>query len=247
MASMVATLDRWLYPNHEANWDNQHFRSVILDQITRDDHVLDLGAGAGYVKQMRLRGHAGRVCGVDPDERVLQNPFLDEAKVGTGDKIPYNDNQFDVVISNNVLEHLAEPDVVFREAWRVLKPGGLFLAKTPNKWYYVSIIASVTPHWFHQWVNERRGRERADTFPTFYRANTPSAVRRLAKQTEFDVEQIQAIEGRPEYLRMTAPTYVMGWMYERFVNFMPGMSAFRAAIIMQIRKPHSAAQLQRAA
>jgi len=36
---------------------------------------LDLGAGAGIVSQMNFKGIASRVCGIDPDERVLSNPI----------------------------------------------------------------------------------------------------------------------------------------------------------------------------
>ncbi|MEI2780661.1 MAG: hypothetical protein V9H25_05130 [Candidatus Competibacter sp.] len=42
---------------------------------------------------------------------------------------------------------------VFREVARVLKRGGVFLFKTPNKTHYMPTIARLTPHRFHQFVN----------------------------------------------------------------------------------------------
>jgi SAM-dependent methyltransferase len=82
--------------------------------------------------QMNFRGLAARVCGVDLDPRVVDNPALDEGRVANADRIPYENERFDVVFSDNVLEHLDEPLSVFREVARVLKPGGRFLFKTPK-------------------------------------------------------------------------------------------------------------------
>jgi UDP-N-acetylglucosamine 2-epimerase (non-hydrolysing) len=131
------------------------------------------------------------------------NPMLDEGRVANADGIPYEDARFDVVFSDNVLEHLDEPLQVFREVARVLKPGGVFLFKTPNKWHYMPTIARLTPHGFHQYVNRLRGRAEVDTFPTRYRANCLGDIKRLASDAGLLVERVERIEGRPEYLRMT--------------------------------------------
>ncbi len=144
---------------------------------------------------------------------------------------------FDVVFSDNVLEHLDDPLTVFREVCRVLKPGGLFLFKTPNKWHYVPTIARLTPHRFHEFVNRRRGRSSEDTFPTLYRANTKGSVAKLSAASDLEVVSVERIEGRPEYLRGTAPTYVAGLAYERLVNGVPLLAPFRVVLIGTLRRP----------
>lgn len=85
-------------------------------------------------------------------------------------------------------------------------------------------------------MNRLRGRERSDTFPTRYRANTPRDLRRLAFSTGFSVDAIDLLEGRPEYLRITPPTYLVGWMYERLVNSVPWLAIFRVVILAEFRK-----------
>jgi len=221
----------------EDHWDDRAFRERILDHLSQQAmEVLELGAGAGVVEQMDFREEAARVCGIDPDERVVRNPHLDEAKVGVGEAIPYPDASFDLVFACNVLEHLERPRAVFQEVRRVLRPGGVFLAKTPNRWHYVPLIASLTPRGFHEWVNRLRGREEGDTFPTLYRANTPRAVRRLGAATGFSVDTIELLEGRPEYLRITPPSYLVGWMYERAVNLVPPLSRFRVVLMVELRR-----------
>lgn len=236
MSHLVSMLDRILYPSFTNNWDDDLFRSKILTVVRNDDTILDLGAGAGILKQMNFKGIARRVHGLDPDERVLKNPFLDEAKVGFGEEIPYENETFDIVLSNNVMEHLKNPDTVFLEVKRVLKPGGHFLLKTPNKAHYVAAIASFTPAWFHQYVGKLKGRRDEDTFPTLYRANTPFALRRIAARTGFDLGRIDLVEGRPEYLRFCAPAYILGWFWERIVNKIQALKYFRVLIIADLIK-----------
>jgi SAM-dependent methyltransferase len=198
---------------------------------------LDLGAGAGIVEQMNFKGLAASVCGVDLDPRVVENPMLDEGRVANADRIPYEDSRFDVVFSDNVLEHLDNPLQAFREVERVLKPGGVFLFKTPNKWHYMPTIARMTPHGFHQHVNRLRGRAEVDTFPTRYRANCLGDVQRLAADSGLVVDRVERIEGRPEYLRMTWPTYLVGMVYERFVNSTELFAPLRILLVGQLRKP----------
>ena len=164
--------------------------SAIADAIRRsraglqDTHrpvgsFIFLGT-TGVGKTELAKALAASVCGVDLDPRVVDNPMLDEGRIANADGIPYEDARFDVVFSDNVLEHLDEPLQVFLEVARVLKPGGVFLFKTPNLWHYMPTIARLTPHWFHQYVNRLRGRAEVDTFPTRYRANCLRDIKRLA-------------------------------------------------------------------
>lgn len=238
---MMRTITSWIdnnaYAGFSRNWDDTIFRQRILSSLKTEHHVLDLGAGAGIVGQMNFKGCAHKVCGVDLDPRVVSNPFLNEGRVSDAGEIPYADRSFNVVFSDNVLEHLDDPLIVFREVERVLKPGGVFLFKTPNKWHYMPTIARLTPHGFHQYVNRLRGRADVDTFPTRYRANSFGDVARLAADAGLVVDRIDRIEGRPEYLRMTWPTYLIGLAYERLVNSAEIFAPLRILLVGSLRKP----------
>lgn len=238
MTSLVERLDRFLYPGIGKNWDDRIFRERILAQCTKEAVVLDLGAGAGILPDMNFRGHVARICGIDLDPRVRSNPMLDEGKVADAGQIPYADATFDLVFADNVVEHLADPIGVFREVHRVLKPGGAFLFKTPNRTHYMPLIARLTPHRFHQLVNKLRGRAEVDTFPTLYRANTAGDVRRVAARSGFDILSIDRIEGRPEYMRLTWITYLLGAAYERVVNSANALAVLRILLIGALVKPH---------
>lgn len=234
-------MDRTLYPEFGRNWDDELFRKYILRHLSRESRLLDLGAGRGNVAQMNFRTEVAHVAGVDVDPAVLNNPFLDSAAVirMNEGRIPYDDDEFDVVFSDNVLEHLPDPLATFREVGRVLKPGGVFLAKTPNKWHYMPLVARATPLWFHRFYNLMRGRNESDTFPTLYRCNTRGDVMKVADAAGMSVEDVVFIEGRPEYLRIVAPTYFLGWLYERVVNCSARLAPMHSVmqVTLRVRSP----------
>jgi SAM-dependent methyltransferase len=236
MGQWTKWLDRTFYPGVSDNWDDSALREIVLRRINRSTHLLDLGAGAGIVSQMNFKNLVAQACGVDPDPRVLENPYLHEAKVGSGDSIPYPDGEFDVVVADNVLEHLERPVEVFREINRVLKPGGYCLAKTPNRNHYMPLISRFTPLGFHRFYNRLRGRATEDTFPTLYRANSLHQLEEIASESGFAIATVDLIESRPEYLRLTALSYVFGIAYERAVNLSSALANWRVLLVIQLRK-----------
>ena len=90
MGSLMRWLDAQLYPAFQNRWDDTLFRQRILSYLGEggDLDVLNLGAGAGIVEQMDFRGHARRICGIDPDPRVVENPYLYQARLGSANPSP---------------------------------------------------------------------------------------------------------------------------------------------------------------
>jgi SAM-dependent methyltransferase len=241
VSGFVNALAQKFYPELQNRWDDTFFRQTIDQYLKPTDAVLDLGAGRGIVPQMNFLGAVRFVAGVDTDDCVLSNPYLHEPKVAGGDSIPYADSTFDVVVSNNVLEHLRQPEKVFAEVRRVLKPEGVFLAKTPNRLHYVPLVSALTPHWFHQWFIRKHGGQAEDVYPTYYRANSRRQVERLARVAGLKVRKITTFEGRPEYLRSTALTYAAGIIYERLVNSTEVLRDFRVILVAALSKPKDSA------
>jgi SAM-dependent methyltransferase len=238
MASrFVARLDARWYPGEGRTWDNARYRTYLLERLTPASRVLDIGAGRGRIPEMNLRGQVREIVGIDPDPCVLQNPYLDQS-IHHPDvlaPLPFPDGSFDAVVTSNVLEHVESPVPFFREVRRVLRPGGLFISKTPNRGHYVAVIAAMTPHAFHEWVNARRGRAAADTYPTYYRANSMGRLRALASETGFEAVDLGTWEGPPNYLRILPPVYPLGILYERVVNASPALAPFRAVLVSTLR------------
>ena len=236
MGKLIQILDKYLYPDFKDNWDNILFRNRVLEYVSPESKLLDLGSGAGILTELNFKDSVSYVCGLDLDSRILLNPYLNEAKVGSAEFIPYDNETFDAILCNNVIEHLANPTKVFRAVNRVLKKGGIFIAKTPNKYHYVTLLSKLTPHWFHTFFNRLRGRLEEDTFPTYYRANTRSKILKLAKLTDFEILFIDLIEGRPEYLRISWITYLIGKLYDKIVSSAEFLQHFRIVLIVCLVK-----------
>jgi SAM-dependent methyltransferase len=103
--------------------------------MRRGETVIDLGSGAGFDCLLAARqvGPAGRVIGVDMTHEMLKKARENAAKVGAAnvefrlgelEHLPVADNTADVILSNCVINLVPDKAQVFREAFRVLKPGG---------------------------------------------------------------------------------------------------------------------------
>lgn len=226
----------YLYPSESRIDAQREFLSELEHHLQPHQHVLDLGAGAGELCRYELKGRVKRLVGIDLDPRVTSNPLLDEGVIGDLCQLPFPDQSFDVAFAIYVLEHIAEPDRFIAEVSRVLKPGGTFLCLTPNRFHYVSLIASLTPHSFHEWINKRRGRDEEDTFPTCYRLNTRRSLTRHFSHVGCRPVSLNLIETQPNYLMFSTPTLLVGAAYERLVNSTKLLTDLRVNIIGAFRK-----------
>jgi SAM-dependent methyltransferase len=101
--------------------------------------VLDIGCGAGGIDIALVRSHgAGYVCGLDVEDPVLTHARALVGREGLGDRIglikvapgplPFPPGTFDVVFSKDSIVHIPDKHALMAEVFRVLKPGGWFLA-----------------------------------------------------------------------------------------------------------------------
>ncbi len=110
---------------------------LALAQIREGMTVLDLGSGAGFDALLAWRqvGPVGRVIGVDMTDDMLARAGANAAKLGAGnvefrrghiENLPVDDDSVDFIISNCVINLSPDKAAVFREIYRVLRPGGQF-------------------------------------------------------------------------------------------------------------------------
>jgi arsenite methyltransferase len=110
---------------------------TALADLREGEVVLDLGSGGGIDVLLSARrvGPTGKVFGLDMTKDMLALARENQRKAGatnveflegTNESIPLPDASVDVIISNCVINLSPDKDVVLREAFRVLKPGGRF-------------------------------------------------------------------------------------------------------------------------
>ncbi len=101
--------------------------------------VLDAGCGAGYGTSFMAENGARWVLGVDISEEAIQyavsRPPRDNMEFGVADctGLGLRDDSFDIVVSIELIEHLAQVDQYLSEVCRVVKPQGLYFMSTPNR------------------------------------------------------------------------------------------------------------------
>lgn len=64
--------------------------------------------------------------------------------LGRGQRLPFADDSFDLVLSEYVFEHLADPAVVLAEIDRVVRPGSEIIILVPNPAHYYAKVATMT-------------------------------------------------------------------------------------------------------
>jgi SAM-dependent methyltransferase len=137
-------------------------RQVIAIELLRDamassgGAILDVGCGNGlFLAELdragSLSARGWQIHGVDVSEAVVaeaaKRPY-DFKRANLEEGIPYADGSFDIVTAGEVIEHVYDPDLLLREAHRVLRPGGSLLLTTPNlqAWYNRALfVAGIQP------------------------------------------------------------------------------------------------------
>lgn len=122
---------------------NTAFVDRLIELLPAADQrlrVLDLGTGNGLIPLMLVDRMPGvEVVGTDlakhmlavAERRRADSPHRDRLRFEIADvkALPFDDGAFDVVMSNTILHHIPEPRAFLREAWRVLRPGGVLLIR----------------------------------------------------------------------------------------------------------------------
>ena len=119
------------------NWTTGQVRLInrlIPDLLTNTDCILEIGCGLG--PGVRLFQNEFQVVGVDLSQYALQAVRSSTGSTllaqGSGHSLPFRSNTADLALLLEVLEHAERPNRLLEEVHRCLKPGGHFVATTPN-------------------------------------------------------------------------------------------------------------------
>jgi SAM-dependent methyltransferase len=116
--------------------------SAAAPRLASPSRVLENGCGVGmYLEPLGRALHTPLIYGLEYDferaERAGQSQGVGRVVCGAGEQLPYPDRCFDVVLSNEVIEHVQDDRQALAEMARVLRPGGRLVLFCPNRWYPV--------------------------------------------------------------------------------------------------------------
>jgi len=124
---------------------NVVFNELLVEDIT-GRKLLDAGCGTGWFSKLSCERGA-IVTSMDLGENLLAqvaSKCSSNRVLGSILEMPFNDNEYDIVISSEVIEHTPDPFKAIQELFRVTKPGGILVLTTPNKiWYFAIWIANL--------------------------------------------------------------------------------------------------------
>jgi 2-polyprenyl-3-methyl-5-hydroxy-6-metoxy-1,4-benzoquinol methylase len=145
--------------------------------------LLEFGAGTGTLaKQLAVFHIGGTIICADIRPRPESLP----AKIGwleadLNHPLPVPDHSFDGIISTEVIEHLENPRAIFREFYRLLRPGGLLIVTTPNQESVRSIAGLLLGGHFAGFLGP--------SYPLHITALLRKDFQRICHETQFDVPQ----------------------------------------------------------
>jgi SAM-dependent methyltransferase len=231
--------ERWRqrYKERRPAWNSSPliYKRLIGEKVGETTRVLDIGCGhTDFLKEIYDR--TPFTYGADPDaETIAKNTTIKHIVTASAERLPFEDSFFDVVVLAWVLEHLDDPEAVFREIHRVLKPNGTVIFLTPNAWNYNVWIIRAIPNAFHDFFTQRLyERQEHDTFPTRYKINSPRRIEKLLSKINYEREQL-LLNGDPTYISFNKPLFVFACLLERLLD-LPILQKARVHLIGSYRK-----------
>lgn len=116
-------------------------RRFLTEETSR---FAEVGGGRGPIGEL-LASQGVATCVVDLDEQMLADAHRPAVR-GDLRALPLPSGALDGVAAVNCLYFLDEPLVAIREAWRVVRPGGLFVASSPSRWNDPE-LNGIDPNW----------------------------------------------------------------------------------------------------
>jgi ubiquinone/menaquinone biosynthesis C-methylase UbiE len=134
------------YDHHRGKKYHTHLSNHLLNVLPRGGNLLDIGCGTGLFVEKYIQ-NGGQGTGLDISEKMVAKarhrcPDC-EFIVGTGEKLPFDNDSFDAVSSVLVFSYVKDPVAMLAEVYRVLKPGGSVALCTLGKKLITSGIPSL--------------------------------------------------------------------------------------------------------
>jgi len=186
-----------------------HLAGLLLDKHAPAGQILEFGAGTGnFARKLRNEGFARKITCADilPAPQVLLSDF-EWIQADLNNPLPTGDESFEGIVSTEVIEHLENPRAVFREFFRLLRPGGWLVLTTPNQESLRSLASLAIGHHFVAFLGA--------SYPAHITALLRLDFERICAETGFDAPKFHYTNtGRiPKMTRFCWPKAFRGRLF----------------------------------
>ena len=195
-----------------------YYEALIEKLVTADTDWIDIGGGGALFPDNQplsklLSERARRLVAVDPSDNLDSNPYPQErAKCMIEDY--QTSAQFDLATFRMVAEHITNPATVVNALNRLLRPHGMVVIFTVNRWSPVTMVSSLVPFSLHHPIKKLfwEGDEE-DTFPTAYLMNTREQLQSVFAAGGFEERYFAYLDDLSVFGRFKSLNYVelAGW------------------------------------
>jgi SAM-dependent methyltransferase len=205
------------------SWRDRMVHDLILEDaasIGSELTFLDIGCGKGFDTsiplQRSLAKSAGKYIGIEPDTSISVGDYITDIYRCAFERADLSPETIHVAFAIMVLEHLSNPGEFWNHLWDVLMPGGVFWALTidARHWFTYGSLWSERlgiKELYLSWLHGKRGEQRYENYPVYYRCNTPDRVALYAKRFSsvdvFNCSRIDQTDGvLPSFLQPISRT-----------------------------------------
>jgi SAM-dependent methyltransferase len=189
-----------------------HYEALVAKVVTPETDWIDVGGGTALFPSnpalsRLLSERARRLVVVDPSDDVASNPFAHERVKCLIEEYHATD-RFDLATLRMVAEHIKNPLSAVRGLNRLLRPQGLVIVFTVNRWSPTTVVSSLLPFWLHHPIKRLFWEaEKKDTFPTEYKMNTQRRLRTLFSDSGFEERSFVYLDDLSVFSRFKFTNY----------------------------------------
>lgn len=173
---------------HHNNLDN--FIRHEINKLPKGSKIIDAGCGLSAWTTPELRKKF-KISGVDGEPEAIDLCKIiykgQNYRIGNLYNLTFKKNTFDAVVMREVIEHFKQPEKAVKEAYRILKPKGMFILTTPN---YNNILLHIVENTYNRFFGGPCKPYKDDVHPSKF---NPDSLKKLLS-ANFKVTKIKTID-----------------------------------------------------
>lgn len=182
------------------------FCDLILNDISKDSVVVEIGAGKGLCKHVaKIRNNVKVLLGVDPSDNIEVNPYVHKRIKQFFEDAEIESESVDLIYSIYVMEHIEKPEKVIEKAYNILKKGGKMYFITPNRKHYFVCISKIAESlrfkkiWIEKFMHLKVNTDLG--FESYYYLNDEVTIKNLSEKYKFKTCSIIFIDSPRDIAR----------------------------------------------